>query len=87
MTDEIELKVLEAFSAIHALGVTHNDVRGDNILIAEGGTRVWIIDFERSGLLADCARYYGGQTESVISNEIETVKQLFSAIKCGKERW
>jgi RIO-like serine/threonine protein kinase len=81
ITDEIEVKVLEAFSVIHALGVRHNDVRGDNILIGDGGSRVWIIDFEDSTLLADYE-----DSDYGAPSEIDSVKRLFSAIKNG-ERW
>jgi thiamine kinase-like enzyme len=80
ITDEIEVKVLEAYSVLHAHGVRHNDVRGDNILIGDGGSRVWIIDFEGSSLLADYVDEDGDPLE------IDEVKRLFSAIKNG-ERW
>jgi len=73
---------LEAFNAIDALGVRYNDVRGDTILIADGGARVWMIDFEMSTLVAD----YEDSQFNMIASEINTVKELVSAIKRG-ERW
>jgi RIO-like serine/threonine protein kinase len=48
MTDEIGEKVLQAFDEIHSLGVMHNDVRRENILVSQSEGSVWIIDFERS---------------------------------------
>ena len=50
MTIEREKKVLQAFDAIHALGVLHGDIRAENILVENDG-KVWIIDFEFSLLL------------------------------------
>jgi serine/threonine protein kinase len=46
LTREIERKVLEAFDNIHQLGVVQNDVRPENILIAQPEGSVWIVDFE-----------------------------------------
>jgi RIO-like serine/threonine protein kinase len=46
LTDKIERKILEAFDAIHALGVMHNDIRAENILVSNQDGSVWVIDFE-----------------------------------------
>ena len=46
MTRDIERKILEAFDDIHQLGVVQNDVRPENILIAQPEGSVWIVDFE-----------------------------------------
>jgi serine/threonine protein kinase len=42
----MEGKILEAFDNIHQLGVVHNDVRPENILVAQPEGSVWIVDFE-----------------------------------------
>lgn len=43
LTPELEKEVLDAFDAIHALGVLHCDARTENILIGKNGKGVWII--------------------------------------------
>jgi serine/threonine protein kinase len=49
LTERVESKVLEAFDSIHRLGVVHNDVKPDNILVAQPEGSVWIVDFEDAG--------------------------------------
>ena len=65
-------------AAIHALGVVHGDIRAQNILVAEGGSRVWIIDFEMSSILGDRA-----DAVAQIQSEIDQVKYLFKKVKEG----
>jgi serine/threonine protein kinase len=73
----VENQVLAAFEAIHALNVIHGDVRPANILVAEEGNKVWIIDFEDGEILADG----DDEIRSDISNEIEAVNEMLRDIK------
>jgi len=75
---KVEAAVLEAFNAIHSLGVIHGDVRNENILVAEGGSRVWIIDFERSSILDDSF-----DKATSIQSEVDAVKYLFKEVKAA----
>ena len=75
----MEKKVLAAFEEIHNLNVVHGDVRPANILVAEDGNKVWIIDFEDGQILADgdAAR------ESKVADEMEAVHGMLYDIKKG----
>jgi serine/threonine protein kinase len=73
----VENEILAAFEAIHALNVVHGDVRSANILVAEEGNKVWIIDFEDDKILPDG----DDETTSKISNEMEVVNEILRDIK------
>jgi RIO-like serine/threonine protein kinase len=72
----VEKEVLAAFEEIHALNVIHGDVRSANILVAEGGNKVWVIDFEDGQILGDGDE----KRESEISNEMEAVCEMLQDI-------
>lgn len=71
MTKEIEKKILEAFDSIHQLGVVHNDIRTENILVAQPEGSVWIIDFENA-VIGD---------ESLCAFERQLVKDMINNLK------
>ena len=73
----MENEVLEAFEAIHALNVVHGDIRSSNILVAEDGNEVRIIDFEDAKILGDGDE----ESESEMSNEMEVVNDMLRDIK------
>jgi aminoglycoside phosphotransferase (APT) family kinase protein len=50
----------------------HGDVRADNILVAEQGNVVWIIDFE----FAEIVNEADDASRSCLSNGVEEVKNL-----------
>ena len=75
----VEKDVLTAFEEIHQLNVVHGDVRPANILVAEDGNKVWIIDFEDGQIVADGDK----ERESKISNEIEAVREMLQYMKTG----
>jgi len=73
----VEKDVLAAFEEIHKLNVIHGDVRPENILVAEDGHEVWIIDFEYSEIVSD-----GDEArESKISAEMDAVRDVLRNIK------
>ena len=45
----MERKILDVFDNIHQLGVVHNDVRPENVLVAQPDGSVWVVDFEHAG--------------------------------------
>ena len=67
---------MNAFKAIHSLRVVHSDVRTDNILVAEDGNAVWIVDFEFAEIV-EGAR----EAELMISVETEAVQKLLNEVK------
>jgi len=73
----VEKEVLAAFEAIHALNVVHRDVRPANILVAEDGKKVWIIDFEDGRILAEG----DDGRELEVSNEMVAVHEMLQDIK------
>jgi len=75
----VEKEVLTAFEEIHSLNVVHGDVRPANILVAEDGNKVWIIDFEDGEILADGDQY----RESKLSDELKAVCEMLQYIKIG----
>jgi len=75
LNDRIENKVLEAFDKIHELGVVHNDVRADNILVSLRDDDVWVVDFE-------CAS--DGNEES-FQSEQNVVRRLMTKVKEGRD--
>jgi serine/threonine protein kinase len=77
LTDEIENEILQAFSAIHLLGVIHGDIRADNILVGRNGQSVWIIDFEFAELVTGAA----DEMHSKIVQEIGAVRELLAKFK------
>ena len=46
----MDRKILDVFDNIHRLGVVHNDVRPENVLIAQSDGSVWVVDFEHAGI-------------------------------------
>ena len=75
----MEKEVLTAFEEIHHLNVVHGDVRPANILVAEEGSKVWIIDFEDGEIIADGDE----ERESKVSDEMEVVHEMLQYIKTG----
>ena len=75
----MEKDVLTAFEEIHHLNVLHGDVRPANILVAEDGNKVWIIDFEDGEILADGDEEW----ESKVSDEMKAVREMLQYIKAG----
>jgi tRNA A-37 threonylcarbamoyl transferase component Bud32 len=70
---------LTAFNAIHTIGVVHGDVRADNILVADKGNAVWIIDFEFAEVV--------GVEDACLTQEMEEVKRLLRTIKTGHDSY
>ena len=62
---------MNTFKSINSLGVIHGDVRAENILIADGGNKVWIVDFELAEIVKRAS-----EAESMIRQETEAVKEL-----------
>jgi serine/threonine protein kinase len=76
----IEKQVLAAFEEIHNLNVLHGDVRPANILAAEEGNKVWIIDFEDGEIIVD-----GDEArECKVSNEMEAIHEMLQDIRKGQ---
>ena len=75
----MEKEVLTAFEEIHHLNVVHGDVRLANILVAEDGNKVWIIDFEVGQIIADGDE----ERESKVSDEMEAVHEMLQYMKTG----
>ena len=73
----MEQEILAAFEEIHNLNVVHGDVRPANILVAEDGNQVWIIDFEDGEIIADGDR----ERESKVSYEMEVVRMMLQDIR------
>lgn len=66
---------MDAFDKIHELGVVHNDVRPDNILISQPDCSVWVIDFECAGV----------GDESSFKLEREVVTNMMERLKRGEQ--
>lgn len=80
----MEKEVITAFKEIHSLKVVHGDIRPANILVAEDGNKVWIIDFEDARILVDGDE----ERESEISNERGVVLEMLRDIKkCPGHGW
>ena len=81
LTPEREKQILEAFDAIHALGVLHCDTRPENILVGKDGKGVWVIDFEFSLIVN------GGDSEAEerFAAERKHVVQLLAEAKTRKK--
>jgi len=75
----MEKQVLATFKEIHTLNVVHGNVRPANILVAEDGNKVWIIDFEDGQIIADGDE----ERESKVSDEMEAVREMLRDIKKG----
>jgi len=73
----VEKEVLTAFEEIHHLNVVHGDVRPANILVAEDGNKVWIIDFEDGEIIADGDE----ERETKVLNEMKAVREMLQYIK------
>ena len=74
----MEKEILAAFDMIHNLNVIHGDVRTANVLIAEKGNKVWIIDFDYGEIIED-----RGDRESLISAEMEAVREMLRDVRKG----
>jgi RIO-like serine/threonine protein kinase len=79
ITPELEKTILEAFDAIHALGVLHCDARRENILVGKEGKEVWIIDFEFSLIVKEDAK-----REEMFAAERTHVMQLLVDTRTNK---
>ena len=67
----MEAKIFDVYDNIHRLGVAHNDVRAENVLIAQPEGSVWIIDFE-----------HAGRVDEVVANvERENVKEMLRKVR------
>ena len=75
----MEKNILAAFEEIHRLNVVHGDVRPANILVAEEGNKVWIIDFEDGEIIVDGDE----ERESKVSDEMKAVHEMLQYIKSG----
>ena len=75
----MEQKILNATEEIHNLNVFHGDVRPANILVAEDGNKVWIIDFEDGEIIA----HGDEKREFYISDEMEEVHRILRVVKEG----
>jgi RIO-like serine/threonine protein kinase len=80
LTPEINVQILNAYSAIHDLGVVHSDVAPQNILVDSEVGRVWIIDFE-SSYLKDEIREYDRWDEK------DSVLMMIKKVERGEECW
>ena len=78
MTAKAESEILKAFDLIHSLDVVHGDIRAENILIADDGCKVWIVDFE----FAEIIERDDGR-ELQISLENQAVKEVLKEFKRG----
>jgi tRNA A-37 threonylcarbamoyl transferase component Bud32 len=70
-TPQIGRNVINAFNEIHARGVCHGDIRGENILVRPDQSVV-LIDFEMSEVKA---------SEEVLISETREVKRLLASFK------
>jgi RIO-like serine/threonine protein kinase len=80
LNSSVEKQVLAAFEEIHNLNVLHGDVRPANILVAEDGNKVWIIDFEDGEIIADGDE----EREYKVSNEMEAIREMLRDIRKGQ---
>ena len=65
---------MTAFSAIHALGIIHGDIRAENILVSKDNS-AWIIDFEFAEFVT------AEDMDSSITAENEALEDLFARIR------
>ena len=77
----MEKEILAAFEDIHNLNVLHGDVRQANILVAEDGNKVWLIDFEDGEIIVD----EDEERECKVSNEMEVVHEMLRDIRKGQD--
>ena len=70
-TPQIGRNVIKAFDEIHARGVCHGDVRGENILVRPDQSVV-LIDFEMSEVEAP---------EEALTSEMREVNHLLASFK------
>ncbi len=70
-TRKIDRNVIKVFKEIHARGVYHGDVRGENILVRPDQSVV-VIDFEMSKMDAE---------EEDLKAEMKEVKYLLASLK------
>jgi len=74
LTDEIEKKIYEVFQKVHELGIVHNDIRPENILVSWKENSVWLIDFE----FAQAGDEYTSRLER------DAVTELIAQVKNGE---
>jgi RIO-like serine/threonine protein kinase len=74
LTDAVERGIIDAFHAIHGLGVVHGDVRADNIVVREDG-KVWIVDFEFAEIVT------GNHRDRELLEEMNVVQDLLKGIR------
>jgi len=70
-TSQIGRNVIKAFNEIHARGICHGDIRGENILVRPDQSVV-LIDFEMSEVKAP---------EEALMSETREVKHLLASFK------
>jgi serine/threonine protein kinase len=86
LTDKVEMDIWKAFDAIHELGVIHNDVREQNILVTDDGESVFIIDFDHSSTISELTKPQGnyGPTPAAaecVALERKEIKVLLHQLK------
>jgi RIO-like serine/threonine protein kinase len=81
----VEVEIMKAFDAIHELGVIHNDVREQNILVTDDGESVFIIDFDHSVTISELTEPQGNciptTSERSIALERREIKILLHRLK------
>jgi serine/threonine protein kinase len=78
---ELANKIRQAFGEIHELGVLHDDVRDQNVLVKPDGSVV-LIDFEMSR--------FGNVMKEEFANEMTAVEEMIGRLEdrcgcCGNE--
>jgi serine/threonine protein kinase len=76
----VESEIFKAFDAIHELGVFHNDIRAENILVDASGESVFIIDFGFSEIFTELT----DENREYLSVENDMIKEILEEIKRPK---
>jgi serine/threonine protein kinase len=76
---------MKAFDAIHELGVIHNDVREQNILVTDDGESVFIIDFDHSVTITELTEpqgdYIPTTAERSVALKLREIKVMLHRLK------
>jgi hypothetical protein len=83
LTERVEAEIFKAFDAIHELGVCHNDIRAENILVTAGGESVFIIDFAFSEIFTELT----AKSREYLSTETDFIKELLDELKHPRETY